>query len=313
MDNTLTVPARKKPRSVFSSQKRNRKVFIGLTVGPMFAYFCLGIIIPNLFSIALSFFKWNGLNWKFTWMGFKNYAKIFKDPIILKALLNNLYFAIVNMVLVICIALFVAALLSNKSVKRTGFFRALVYFPNIMSVVVVSIMWKFMYDPQLGIVNAVLKAIGLEDWTRVWLGNIRTVRPALVIPQVWGAVGLYILIYMTTMKSINPSVYEAAEMDGGNKIQQFFYITVPIMLPTIKMTMIYFLAGALNGGFAFIKIMTDGGPNRESTVLTSYLYEKAFTQNDMGYGAAIGVFVLIVGFVMYFVIEKFIKSEVYET
>ena len=313
MRNAIATIWAHRPGRRLRSEKLSRKVFIGLSVGPVFAFYCIGVVVPNLLSIALSFFRWTGLSWEFTWVGMRNYDRMLNDPIVAKALMNNIYFALVNMVLVIAIALLMAAMLTNKSIKRTRFFRTIFYFPNVMSVAVVSILWRFMYDPRVGIVNAVLRALGLDDWTRIWLGDINTVRPALVVPQVWAAVGLYILIYMTTMKSINTSIYEAAEIDGGNKIQQFFFVTVPILLPTIKITMIYFLAGALNAGFAFINIMTAGGPNRESTVLTHYLYERAFVQNDIGYGASIGVFVLVIGFTMYFLINKFIKSEVYET
>jgi len=291
----------------------NRRAFILLTVVPGFVYFCIFIIFPNILAILLSLYKWNGMSWKFNWVGTYNYKKLFKDPIFYKALGNNVYFALVSMALVIVIALFLAAIMSNKSIKRVGFFRSIFYFPNVMSVVVVSLMWKFMYDPQLGIINVVLRGLGFENLARIWLGDINTVRPALVVPQVWGGVGLYILVYMTTMRSINPNVYESAEIDGASKIRQFFSITLPLIVPTIRTTMIYFMAGALNGGFALVRIMTNGGPNRESTVLTSYLYEKAFTTSDYGYGAAIGVFILIVGFIMYFLIEKIFKSEVYET
>jgi len=118
---------------------------------------------------------------------------------------------------------------------------------------------------------------------------------------------------MTTMRSINFTLYEAASIDGASKIRQFFSITLPLMIPTIRTTLIFFLAGALSGGFALVRIMTQGGPNRASTVLSSYLYEKAFTDGDYGYAAAIGMFILVVGFLLYFTVMKVFKTETYET
>ena len=295
------------------TKKFNERGFILLTVVPGFVYFCVFIIVPNVLAMLLSLFKWNGLNWNFRWAGTSNYVRLFKDPVFYKALLNNLYFALVSMICVITISLFIATLMSNKLIKRTGFFRSIFYFPNVMSIVVTALMWKFIFDPQLGLINSALRGLGLENLTRIWLGDITTVRPSLIVPQVWGSLGLYVLIYMTTMRSINPNVYEAAAIDGAGKVKQFFTITLPLIVPTLRTTLIYFIANVLNGGFALVRIMTNGGPNRESTVLTSYLYEKAFTQGDYGYGAALGVFVLVVGFLLYFLVLKLLKSEDYET
>jgi N-acetylglucosamine transport system permease protein len=306
------VNVAKKPRGA-RTQTFSRRLFILITVAPGFAYYCLTIIAPNILALLLSLHKWGGLSWSFKWTGLDNFRRLFKDQIFYKALANNLYMAVATILLTLVVSLFMAAVLSNKSIKRVGFFRSIFYFPNVMSVVVTSMLWKFMYDPQLGIINAALRSVGLESLAMIWLGNTRTVKPALVVSQLWGSVGLYILIYMTTMRSVNPSLYEAAEMDGAGKARQFFSVTLPIIAPTVKTALIYSMAGALNGGFAAVRIMTGGGPNRESTVLTSYLYEKAFIQGDYGYGAAIGVFVLAVGFALYFLIDKFLRGEAYET
>ena len=297
----------------FGTKAFNKRGFIFLSVFPGFAWYIIFILVPNALTAALSFHRWKGVTWEFRWMGLANYQRMFGDPIFYTSLKNNFYYALISMVLVIIIALFMATILSNKSIKRPGFFRAIFYFPNVMSVVVISLMWRFMYDPNLGIINGILREVGADGLTRVWLGNLSTVRPALIVPQVWSGVGLYILIYMTTIRSINPALYEAAAIDGAGKIRQFFTITLPLIIPTIKTTMILFLAGALSGGFALVRIMTQGGPNNASNVLANYLYDKAFRDSDYGYAAAIGVFILVMGFAMYYIIMKVFKSETYET
>jgi len=290
----------------------DRNLFILLTVLPGFIFFCITIILPNILSIALSFFKWKGFTWSFQWVGLQNFQKLFRDQIFYKALYNNIFLAVVNVVLTLIVALFIATILSNRSIKHVGFFRSIFYFPNVMSIVVVSMLWKFMYDPQLGIINAALRGIGLENLARIWLGDINTVKPALAVTQLWGGVGLYILIYLTAIRSVNPSLYEAASIDGAGKIRQFFSVTFPIIGPTIKTALIYNMAHTLNGSFAIVKIMTNGAPNNESTVLTTYMYTKTFGLGDYGYGSTIGVFVLAIGFIMYFLIEKLVKSEHYD-
>jgi ABC-type sugar transport systems, permease components len=295
---------------------RNRKFyrtgFILVYIVPAFFLYCLGILLPNIIAILMSFVRWNGFTFSFTWTGVDNYVKMFGDPLILKAFLNNMYFAFFTMVFTIAISLIFASIFSNTNIRGISVYKTVYFFPNIMSVVVVSMLWKFMYEPQFGLINAFLKGIGLGDLSHIWLGDLGTVKPALLIPQIWMSVGLYMLIYLAAMLNITKDIYEAAFIDGAGRVIQFFKITIPLMWNIIKITMVYFMANALNSGFALIKIMTNGGPNNESMVLTTYLYQKAFQNSDFGYGASIGTFILVLGLCFYLFIEKVLKSEDYQ-
>lgn len=290
----------------------NRRGFIFIYVFPAFLLYFLGILLPNIIAVLMSFMRWNGFTFDFKWVGLVNYQKLLKDPLILKAFLNNMYFALFTMIFTIIIALFFASVFCNKSIKEAPLYKAVYFFPNVMSVVVVAMLWKFMYNPQFGIITAGLKALGLESLTRVWLGDLGTVKPALIIPQVWMSVGLYMVIYISAIQNITNDLYEAATIDGAGKVIQFFKITLPLVWNIIKITMVYFMANALNAGFALIKIMTNGGPNNESIVLTTYLYQNAFQNSDFGYGASIGTFVLVIGLCFYLFVEKVLKSENYQ-
>jgi N-acetylglucosamine transport system permease protein len=290
----------------------SRNGFILIYIVPAFLLYFIGILLPNIFAVILSLLKWNGFNFTFKWVGATNYQKMLGDPLILKAFLNNMYFAFFTMLFTIGIALLFASIFCNKSIREAPVYKAVFFFPNIMSIVVVSMLWKFMYNPQFGLINAVLNSMGLESLTRIWLGDLATVKPALLIPQIWMSVGLYMLIYIAAIQNITIDLYEAATIDGAGKIIQFFKITFPLMWNIIKITMVYFMANALNSGFALIKIMTEGGPNNASVVLTTYLYQKAFLGSDFGYGASIGTLILVIGLCFYLFVEKVLKSEDYQ-
>jgi N-acetylglucosamine transport system permease protein len=293
-------------------RKFYRDGFIFIYVFPAFLLYLIGILLPNIAAVLMSFIRWDGFTFNFKWVGTANYAKMLGDPMILKAFLNNMYFAFFTMAFTIAIALFFAAVFCKSNLRETPVYKTIYFFPNIMSMVVISLLWSFMYNPQFGLINSLLKALGLESLTRVWLGDLSIVKAAIIVPQVWMSVGLYMLIYIAAIQNITNDLYEAATIDGASMIKQFFRITLPLIWDIIKVTMVYFMANALNAGFTIIKIMTNGGPNNETIVLSTYLYNTAFQNVNFGYGASIGTFILVIGLCFYLFIEKVLKSESYQ-
>lgn len=290
----------------------NRNAFIAIYIIPAFLLYFLGVLLPNILAVLLSMGKWNGFTMDFGWVGLDNYRTLITDPLILKAFLNNMYFAVFSMAFTIAIALCFAAIFCSGSFREGKLYKSIYFFPNIMSIVVISMLWKFIYNPSFGLLNGFLKGIGLERLSRVWLGDLETVKIALLVPQIWMSIGLYMLIYIAAIQNITNDIYEAAIIDGAGRISQFFGITLPLLWNVIKITMVYFMANALNAGFALIKIMTGGGPNNESIVLTTYLYQQAFQGANFGYGAAIGTLILVIGLGFYLFVEKVFKSENYQ-
>lgn len=294
------------------SREFKKKLFISVYLLPPFILYVIAVLYPNIYSVFLSFFSWDGLspNKVFVWI--ENFKSIIKDEIVWKALYNNLYFSLWTMLFVITLALFFAFIIVRKDFREKKLYKVLFFFPNIMSIVIVSLLWLFVYNPSFGLLSGAMKSLGMEDLIRVWLGEINIVRKALIVPQVWSAVGFYMLIYIASLQNIPKTLYEAAYLDGANERQQFFKISLPLVWNNIRTTIIYFFAMSFNGGFSLITIMTNGGPNRESEVLVTYMYQRAFASAQYGYGAAISVLILSFTFAVYFLLTKVIRSEVYE-
>jgi N-acetylglucosamine transport system permease protein len=178
-----------------------------------------------------------------------------------------------------------------------------------MSVVIIGILWTFIYNPDLGIVNSGFKAIGLESWARPWLGDPDWALSSLVLPSVWAGIGLFMLMLMGGIMNVPKSLYEAADIDGASEWQQFWRVTVPLVWPQIKTSILYIVITTLNGSFIIVQVMTEGGPNNSTQVMGSYLYQQAFRQFHFGYGATIGVMILILSLVTVLVLQFLLRRE----
>jgi N-acetylglucosamine transport system permease protein len=178
-----------------------------------------------------------------------------------------------------------------------------------MSVVIIGILWQFIYNPDAGLVNSGLKAIGLESWAEPWLGSLDWALPSLVLPSVWAGIGLFMLLLMGGIMNVPKALYEAADIDGATEWQQFWRITVPLVWPQIKTSILYIVITTLNGSFIIVQIMTKGGPNNATQVMGSYLYQKAFEEFHFGYGAAIGVMILILSLATVLVLQFLLRRE----
>ena len=260
-------------------------------------------------GVYLSLFKWSGASANREFIGFDNYIRMFNDSTILKTIFNDYFLVFTKVIGIMVLALFFAVALTQLRIKEAPFYRIVFFFPNIMSVVVIGILWQFIYDPDMGIVNGLLSAIGLESWTRPWLGSMEWALPSLVLPAVWAGIGLFMLLLIGGITSIPKDVYESADIDGASQWQQFWRITVPLIWPQIRTSIIYIVITSLNGSFVLVQIMTNGGPGRQTEVMGSYLYERAFENFQFGYGATIGVLILILSLVTVLIMQFVLRRE----
>lgn len=260
-------------------------------------------------GIYYSFFDWSGTSSVKEFIGLDNYQRIFHDAVIPKAILNDYFFVFIKLIGIMLLALFFAVALTQLKIKEAPFYRIVFFFPNIMSVVVIGILWQFIYDPNIGVVNGVLQSIGLEEWARPWLGDMTWALPSVAIPAIWAGIGLFMLLLMGGITNIPKSLYEAAHIDGASEWQQFWKITVPLIWPQIKTSIIYIVITSLNGSFVLVQVMTSGGPGMATEVMGSYLYQKAFEDFQFGYGAAIGVLILVISLVTVVVLQFILKKE----
>lgn len=289
--------------------KTQKYLFLAFCLLPTFILFLVFTVYPAVNGLYLSFFEWSGTSAVKDFIGLDHYKKLFNDSVILKSIFNDYFFVFTKVIGIMILSLFFAVALTQLRIKEAPFYRVVFFFPNIMSVVVIGILWQFIFDPDIGLINGMLTAIGLESWTRPWLGSMEWALPSLVLPAVWAGIGLFMLLLMGGIMNVSKSLYESAEIDGASEWQQFWNITVPLIWPQIKTSIIYIVITSLNGSFVIVQIMTNGGPGNATEVMGSYLYEKAFEDFQFGYGAAIGVLILAVSLVTVLVLQFILKRE----
>lgn len=288
------------------------KVFIGASVIPALILFIIFMVIPTINVFWMSLFKWGGLSNNKKFVGLSNFTILFKDSNFVKSFQNTMFLLVIVTIITMILAIVSAAVLTRKETKFKNFFRVVFYFPNILSVVVISAIFSAILDPDKGIINSTLGSVGLDNLKRMWLGDQKVVIWCIALAMIWQAVGYYMVMYMASMSSIPESLYEAADLEGASKIQQFFSITLPLIWNVIRTTLTFFIISTINLSFLFVKVMTAGGPDGSSEVFLSYMYKQAYSNSSYGYGMAIGVMIFIFSFSLSLVINKATKREVIE-
>ncbi|HVX08428.1 sugar ABC transporter permease [Humibacter sp.] len=296
--SALRVGARQQPRSgarLWKLQRAERVAGYGFVV-PITVLFVLFVGWPILFAIYLSFTRWSGFGSP-TVIGVDNYTRMFTDPVAAIAFWNTILFAVVTTVLQTVIPMIIAVLLSNVWRGLSVVVRTILFIPGIISFVVSGVLWKLIYDPNLGTLNNLLKSIGLGSWQQHWLSDPALVMPSIIVVSLWGAVGMNMLIFFAGIQGVDPTYYEAAQVDGATRWQQFRYVTVPSLR---VVTAIVLSLNLMNGFkvFDLIYVMTAGGPNHASEVFGTYLYSLAFGSTagsipQLGYGSAFSVIVML--------------------
>jgi len=273
-------------------------------VSPYVIYFLVFILFPISFSLFLTFHDWNIIG-PMKPVGFANYIKLFQDHYFLKSLGNTIVFLMLHIPLQLMVALGLAVVLNEKLWFR-GFFRSAFFMPVVVSGVVITIMWQQLYGYELGTINQLLNKIGIPKIG--WLIDAKWAMPAIAIMATWKNVGLYIILFLVGLQSVPKSLYEAASIEGASKWQQFKWITIPAINPTIFMVVVL----STIGGFSlFIEpyVMTGGGPLNSTLSTVLYMYKQGFFYYHMGYAATLGlVFAVLILFVV-FLQRTFIESN----
>lgn len=289
--------------------KKQKYLFLSFCLIPTFIMFSIFTLYPLFSGLYYSFFEMSGASSAKEFVGFDNYIQLFNDEIIPRTIIHDYFLVATKIIGIMVLATFFAVALTQLRIKEAPFYRVIFFFPNIMSVVVIGILWTFIYNPGLGLINSGLEFVGLESWTRPWLGSETWALPSLVLPSVWAGIGLFMLMLIGGISNISKSYYEAAEIDGANDWQQFWRVTLPLIWPQIKISILYIVITTLNGSFIIVQIMTEGGPNNSTHVMGSYLYEQAFVQYNFGYGATIGVMILILSLITVLILQVLMKRE----
>jgi len=283
---------------------REEKYAWGL-VSPYVIYFLFISAFPIFFSLVLVFMRWNMLS-PMKFVGLQNFVTLFQDPLFWKALANTMIFLVIHIPLQIVLALIISALLNNPTLFGKSFFRSAFFLPVVISGVVVTILWKQLYSTETGLLNNLLISLGLGKVH--WLTNTKIAMPAIAIMATWKNLGLYVVILLAGLQNIPRTLYEAASIDGANKISQFFHITLPMVNPILIMVIVL----STIGGFSlFIEpyIMTGGGPLDSTLSVNLYIYQQAFSFYKMGYAATLGFTMAVIIFVVVLLQRKVFERE----
>ena len=269
-------------------------LFICISVLPAVILTLMFTIWPTVQALYLSFTNATslGLNNKFVWLD--NYIYMFHDKSFIQALKNTAKLMAVVPVITIFCSLVLAFVLNQCKLKEMVLYRTIFYFPNIVSLTVVGIIWSFVFHPNVGIVNKILGAVGLESLQRSWLGDSNTALWCIAFTLLWQAAGYYMVMHIAAMDGISPEIYESATLDGASAWRKLVSITMPLMKDIIGITFVLALSGTINLSFVLSQVMTGGGPNGASSVLLQYMYTQGFVNGNFGYAMAITVFTLAI-------------------
>lgn len=267
----------------------NKLVILSLVL-PGLLLFIFAILAPICLSVYYGFTDYSGMG-SYNFIRLKNYQELFHDPVFGTALKNSLLLAIGFICIQHPLAIIVAAVLDKLQGKAEGFFRCVYFIPNVISVAVIAYLWKFIYNPDFGLLNNIIKAFGGKGDIN-WFSTDFAIWSVLIV-LIWHGFGWGMLIYYTGIKNIDPVLYEAAAIDGANPRQVFLKITLPLMKPVIQVNVTMAVISALKQ-METVYLLTNGGPGNSTQFTANYLYQQAFKAFRYGYGNAIGVIFIII-------------------
>nr|WGD99910.1 sugar ABC transporter permease [Bacillus velezensis] len=286
----------------------SRKRFIPYLFLAPALIFLLFVYIPIIENVFFSLFEWSSFQPEKTFIGLKNYIDLFHDPVFFTALRNNVLYAVISLICQVGGGLILAAVLEDRLVRKwSPFFRTVFFLPVVISMTVIALLFDFIYNPEIGLLNQPLEAVGLDELTRAWLGDENTAMLSVIFVSQWQSVGYIAMLYIVSIQSIPAELYESARLDGAGKIQQFFHITVPQTKEMSFVAVVMTLTGAFTV-FNEPYILTGGGPGNASEVLSTFLYKSAFTKDMMGYASAIATVVLLLTLALSLIQMKFFKT-----
>lgn len=275
------------------STKKAKAVFLT----PALLIYGIFLIFPIVVAAYYSFTDFSGIG-KENLVGLENYTRMFGDRLFLISLKNTALVLLCSFFMILIFSFFVAYLL-NKSFVGNSVSKAMIFSPYVIAPIIVGVIWGFILNPQFGLLNTILRSIGFDNLAWEWIGGKSLTPVAIAIVFTWQVLGFHATIFLAGMKTISSDIYEAASIDGANRRQTIFLITIPLLKETIIMNVVLIITGVFKI-YELVYQLTGGGPNHLSEVLISYMYYTVFTSSRYGYGMAIAVFVLILSIVFSF-------------
>jgi N-acetylglucosamine transport system permease protein len=280
--------------------RHGKRLFIATFLIPPLALYALFVISPYLQTFQIASTDWGGLSPDSHFIGLDNFSRLVSDRHVWNALRNNAILLLVMPVATIALGLFFASMLmvggrrnraGVQGVRGSSVYRLVYFFPQVLSVAIIGVLWKEMYSPNSGLINGALRAVGLGSLAHPWLGDPNLAFWCVLAVMVWSNVGFYVVLFGAGMQSIPRDIYEAALLDGAGRAATLARITLPLLWDTVQVAWVYLAIVALDG-FALVQIITEGGPGLRTDVIGLRLYTTAFGEAKFGYASAIGVAML---------------------
>lgn len=305
MSSTTTTDRGARTRSGRSTRARSgraKRAWVPFAyLAPALVFYGLFMLAPLARAAQFSFFEWDGLGAS-TFVGFDNYVSIVQDEQLREAFWHALVLIFFYAVLPLLIGLVLAAILTRANVKGMGFFRTIIFLPQVIAMVVVAVTWRQIYAPN-GPLNGFLRLIGLDSLTTAWLGDYTWTLPAVGLIGTWVSTGLVTVLLMAGMARVSRELYEAARLDGAGAIREFFAITLPSVRGEITVALTLTIVAALKT-FDLIYVTTSGGPGTSTTVPSYEVYRRAFELGEVGAAAAVGIVLTIIVFSINAVVNR---------
>ena len=264
------------------------------------------IVIPVFYSLYISLFKWNGVA-EMEFVGLGNYITLFtSDPVFKIALKNNLIW----IVLTICVTMTVSlgfAVILNKNFRGRTIFRALFYFPAVVAPIAVAIIWRWIYNPNIGFVNQFCKVLGI-NFKQTWTSDPEAAIFAVFFASLWAGIGSPMILFLAGLQGVSPEILEAATIDGASPAKRFFLVTIPLMKQSFVMVSATLITAAMKV-YDIVAGLTNGGPNNSTEMLATYMYAQTFQYNNVGMGTAVAVLMLLMMLIVIIPFVKFTATE----
>ena len=284
---------------------RSDRAALAAFLAPALLMMLVFFVIPVIYVLVVSVLKWNGISTP-VFVDIQNFLKLFRDKSFLRSILNNVIWALTAGFVQVFLSMVMAIILSRKP-KGWKFFRTVYFFPQVISGIALATLWRAIYSADTGLLNGLLRAVGLGDAARDWLGTVQTAFPAVLIYWVF-YVGYYMVIMMADITTIDSDYYEAATIDGATDFQQAIYITIPLIKKTSLLTCVT-LASVLGlRQFEQVYMLTNGGPANTTSTMVLYMYKK-MQDTNYGMASASAVVLILVGIIFIVCIRKLFEGR----
>jgi raffinose/stachyose/melibiose transport system permease protein len=280
--SAIARPGRRKPFAIVIQPY--------LYLVPVLVIYTIFVIIPAVRTFVLSLYRIDGIaiNAPMQFVGLKNFGRMLKDPLFYTSYLHNAEWMVLSLVVPVGFALLLAVLIANKNTRGRNLFRTIFFLPQVLTIVVVGLIWSWMYNPRYGPIDTILRAVGLGAIAIPWLGDYNFALPAIFLSYAWAYYGLPMVIFLAGLQAIDTNLYDAAKVDGANEYQQFRHVTIPGLRNAFTTIILVTIINSFKI-FDLVRVISSGGPGSSTYVISFLLYSKVFYWDDVGFGACVAV------------------------